>query len=99
MALESLRKACASDEVREMIELRMKAKRDEASRLEHARREVLEEGLEMGLVKGHQEGLEMGLAKGHQEGLLDVARKMREAGFSPDSISAMTGLRSEDLEA
>ena len=94
MALESMRKACAGDEVREMSELQMKARRDEASRLEHARREALEEGRQ----EGRQEGLEMGLVKGHQEGLLDVARKMREAGFAPDSITAMTGLRPEVLE-
>ena len=37
MALESMRKAQASDEVRELIELRLKARHDEATWLYHAR--------------------------------------------------------------
>ena len=39
MALDAMRRACASDEVREMIELRKKAMRDEATRMERARDE------------------------------------------------------------
>ncbi len=114
MALDAMRKACASDEVREMIEMRMKAKRDEASRMERVLREGLEKGLEEGLERGLEEGLERGLEKGlergRQEGLekglelglqrgrLDAAKKMRDAGLGPDAILAVTGLRPEDLD-
>ncbi|MEW6284296.1 MAG: Rpn family recombination-promoting nuclease/putative transposase [Candidatus Eremiobacterota bacterium] len=106
MALDSMRKACASDEVREMVEMRMKALRDEATRLEHA----LEEGLKKGIEKGIEKGLEKGLEKGREEGrkdgleegrrqaLRETAQRMREAGLSLESITRATGLGAEDLE-
>jgi len=44
MALEKMRQASASEQVREMIEFRRKAEHDEATRLESARLDGLEEG-------------------------------------------------------
>lgn len=48
-AVDSMRKAYARDEVREMIEARVKAERDEISRLHHARQEGRQEGREEAL--------------------------------------------------
>ncbi len=86
MALESMRKACASDQVRELIELRRKAAHDEATRLEDA----IERGLERGLERGREEGLE--------RGRVETARRLRDAGVPLETILAATGLRPEDLE-
>jgi predicted transposase/invertase (TIGR01784 family) len=44
MAVESMRKAYARDEVRELIEAREKAERDQISRLKQAHREGHREG-------------------------------------------------------
>lgn len=82
MALEAMRKACASDRVRELIEMRRKAAHDEATRLEDA--------LEQGLERGREEGLE--------RGRVETARRLRDAGVPLDTILAATGLRPEDLE-
>ena len=55
MAIDSMRKAYARDEVRELIAAQEKAERDEISRLEYARSQGLKEGLEQGLEKGREE--------------------------------------------
>ncbi len=43
MALDPMRSACACDEVRELVAMRLRALREEASRLSHARQEGLQE--------------------------------------------------------
>jgi len=92
MALDAMRRASASQEVREMIEFRRKAEHDEASRLEHARNE--------GLEKGREEGLEKGLEKGREEGarrtLIATARRMREDGLDDETIHRVTGLSPDE---
>lgn len=60
MAIESMREASASQQVREIMEARLKAGWDEANRLEEAR--------EKGFEKGHQEGLEEGRQEGPATG-------------------------------
>ncbi|MEW6281376.1 MAG: Rpn family recombination-promoting nuclease/putative transposase [Candidatus Eremiobacterota bacterium] len=89
MALDAMRKACASDEVRELIELRMKALRDEATRLEGAIERALEKGRDEGREEGREEG---------RRALLETAQRMREAGLAPDLIARMIGSGLEDLE-
>jgi len=98
MALESMRKAQASDEVRELIELRLKAQHDEATRLYYAREEALQEGLQKGLQKGLQEGRQEGLQEGRREMQRQTARQMLEAGLDWASITRFTGLVPKDLE-
>jgi len=94
MALDSMRRAYASDEVRELVEMRMKARRDEATRLYFARQEGLQEGRQEGLQEGRQEGLQ----EGEHRALVAVARRMLETGADWDSIARVTGLRPEDLQ-
>ncbi|MEW6280030.1 MAG: Rpn family recombination-promoting nuclease/putative transposase [Candidatus Eremiobacterota bacterium] len=91
MALEGMRRACASDEVRELVESRMKAMRDWASRLEHAHQEGREEG--------RAEGVQEGLQRGERKALLETARRMREAGIPAEVIATVTGLRPEALDS
>lgn len=60
MALDSMRRAYASDEVREMVEMRLKAQHDEASRLYEARQEGLQEGESRALSSVARRMLEAG---------------------------------------
>ena len=57
---------------------------------EEAREDGLEEGLEKGLRKGRQEGL--------NEGHIEVARKMKKAGYPITDIAEITGLSAETIE-
>ncbi len=103
MAIDSMRKAYARDEVREMIEAREKAERDEISRLHHARQEGLHEGREAGLQEGReaglQEGREAGLQEGRQEGLRMAALGMASAGLGREQIANALGLTDQQLDA
>jgi predicted transposase/invertase (TIGR01784 family) len=87
MAVESLRKAYASDEVREMIRAREKAQLDYLSGLEGARQEGLEKGLEKGLEEGRQESLQA------------VTRRMIALGFTTEQIQQATGANIEQVRA
>ncbi len=64
MALKAYRQVSASEEVREMLEFRMKAERDEATRLSRARKEDREQGLEQGRLRGKIEAAQRMLAAG-----------------------------------
>lgn len=86
MALEGMRKARASDEVRELLELRRKAEHDEATRLERA----VQEAERRGNLEGER--------KGERKALLDTARKMREKGIALETILEVTGLGVDDLK-
>ncbi len=90
MALDSMRNARADYEVRELIEMRMKAVRDEATRMEQAHLD----GVAKGLERGRQEGLEQA-----RQALLETARRMLEEGMPPESVARLTGLRLQDLES
>ena len=89
MAIDSMRKAYARDEIREMIEAREKAERDEISRLHQARKEGLEKGLEQGLEKG----LEQGLEQGRKQLLLQLFR----SGFSKQDLMEKAGATEVEL--
>ncbi len=82
MALNAMRQARASDQVRELIELRRKASHEWATSMEQA----------------HLEGLEKGVEKGRKEGVCEMARRMRREGMASDVISRLTGLSPEEFE-
>jgi flagellar biosynthesis/type III secretory pathway protein FliH len=98
MALDAMRRASASEEVREMIEFRRKAEHDEATRLEQARNEGVDQGVKKGVEQGMKEGMEQGTAKGRREALIATARKMREAGMDEETIRTITGLAPGDID-
>ena len=77
MALKSMRRAYASDEVREIIEARLKAQRDEASRLEHA--------TQQGVQQGVQE-TEQRIARRMMEQGVDSAIIFHATGLRPDQF-------------
>jgi predicted transposase/invertase (TIGR01784 family) len=78
-----------------IYEARLKAQRDEYSRLQGARQEGLEEGLEEGRQEGLEEGLEKGLEKGRQE----VARALKALGIPVEKITQATGLSPDKIAA
>lgn len=93
MALESMRHARASDEVRELIEARLKAGHDLATRLEAAESRGVQRGLEQGIERGIEQGIERGI----EQGMKSVATRLRDQGFDDETIFKATGLRLQDL--
>lgn len=91
LGLDGVRAVSASAEVGEMVDVRMKALRDQATRLERAR----QEGFQQGFLEGFREGFQ----EGFQEARREVAQRMLEAGIGPETIVDMTGIRPEDPEA
>ena len=53
------------------------------------------EGREEGLAEGREEGLAEGLTNGR----LDMAKKMKALGVSPEIICQTSGLRAEEVKA
>lgn len=87
MAIDSLQKAYARDEVREMIRAREKARRDYLSGMKEAEKQ----GLARGLAEGRTEGL--------AEGRTEVARQMLSRGLERSLIQEVTGLSESELSA
>ena len=63
--------------------------------LNTSRTKGIVEGYHEGKAEGLQEGLEKGREQGRAEGeknkILEITRKMREEGYSPDEIARITG--------
>lgn len=87
MAMESMQKAYARDEIRELIKDREKARRDYLSGLDEAARQ--------GEAKGRAEGHAAGRLEERQE----VARQMLLRNLDPALIFQVTGLSDEELAA
>ena len=62
-----------------------------------------EEGLKVGREEGHKEGKEEGLKEGRAEGArqksFDIAKRMLENGIDIETISVLTGLTAEEVQA
>jgi predicted transposase/invertase (TIGR01784 family) len=89
MALDSMRRAYANDPIRELIEAREKAHKDELNRLHTATRE----GEARGLAKGLAEGLAEGKAR-----QLEAARALLASGVDAELIERTMGFTLEQLE-
>ncbi|MFN8578921.1 MAG: Rpn family recombination-promoting nuclease/putative transposase [Candidatus Sericytochromatia bacterium] len=68
MALNEMLKASRDDSVRELLEVKEKARHDEISKLHNAKLEGKIEGEQTGIAKGKIEGEQIGIAKGKIEG-------------------------------
>ncbi len=90
MALDAMRKASASEQVRELIEMREKASHDWATSMEDAEQK--------GVEKGRQEGRQEGRLEGRLEERVELARRMRQAGVPLEMLLKVTGLRPEDVD-
>jgi predicted transposase YdaD len=89
-----------------LYEARLKAQRDEYSRIRGAREEGLEEGLDKGRKEGLEEGREEGLDKGRKEGLEEgevnatrrIVLEMGNKGLDIGMIAAVTRLREGEVK-
>ena len=77
----------------------IKSQLDYQSGMEDARREGRAEGKKEGLAEGMKEGLAEGKKEGRTEGILEIARKMKNAGRPLSEITEFTGLPAETIEA
>ena len=77
-------------------------KKGEQAGLERGRQEGLEEGrqegLQEGFSQGEQAGLEKGMQTGEQIGLLKSAKKMLEAGMTPQEVANILDLSVQDIQ-
>lgn len=98
MALEGMRRARASEEVRELIEARRKAEHDYATRMEQAMEEGLARGLARGRELGLEQGRELGLEQGREAALRETARRLLAAGVDRSTVAETTGLPPEVVD-
>ncbi len=86
-----------SKEEKTMYDSKQKARWDNYSIMETAKREGLEMGKEEGLKEGLREGLREGLARGKEEKLA-IVLKLKKRGLSTEDISSITGLSIKEIE-
>lgn len=80
MAIDSLKKACADDEVRELIRMRAMARKDYVTAINIARDDGREEGREEGLKEGLKQ------AEQERQRAEQLAKRLRELGVDPDTL-------------
>ena len=78
-----LREMSADEKIREEARRREKRLHDEATALNHARKE--------GIKKGRAEGEAIGEARGRAEGIASVAEAMRKKGYTEEQIKDLLG--------
>lgn len=59
----------------------------------------LEQGRKQGLEQGRKQGLEQGLEQGKMEMQCNIAKNMKNKGFSAGDIAEMTGLEECEIES
>ncbi|MDR1301879.1 MAG: Rpn family recombination-promoting nuclease/putative transposase, partial [Treponema sp.] len=86
--------AMSEDEATRMLyEARLKAQRDDYSRMQGARQEGLEEGHREGRKEGQKEGREEGEAKATR----NIIREMNKSGIGVAAIAAITHLSEQEV--
>ena len=54
--------------------------------------------MEYATKEGQEKGLEQGREEGREEARLEMARKLKENGVSPEIIATTTGMTTEQVE-
>jgi predicted transposase/invertase (TIGR01784 family) len=76
---------------------------EQNSREATIRREAKAEGERIGFENGEKVGFEngekVGFENGEKQNSVDTARKMKTRGFDTETISDLTGLSEEEIEA
>jgi len=101
-ALHSLQMMSLDEETRRLYEAREMFLHDQATRMQEAK----EEGLEEGLMKGKEQGLEEGMMKGKKQGVEEgkkqeretVAKNLLSLGMDNEFVIKATGLDNSDIE-
>lgn len=94
-AKEQLEKIRADRELVSILLAEDIRERDEATRLNRAKREGLKEGEEIGLKKGEEMGKEIG----KKENRIEIACNMLKKGMNINIIAEITGLTINEIEA
>jgi predicted transposase/invertase (TIGR01784 family) len=88
-----LQEMSEDEENRMLYEARLKAQRDEYSRIQGALREGRREGRE----EGRQEGMEKGREEGSKEMAVRIALDLKNIGMPVEKIAMVTGLSPEEI--
>ena len=67
--------------------------------LEERMDEIREDGLEEGIKQGIEQGIKQGIEQGIKHGSLQIAKEMKEEGFSIEQIVKLTKLSKEEIES
>lgn len=94
MALQEMVRASNDETVRQILEMRSKARHEEASRLYQAEQRGIKKGKEEGKEEGKKEGKE----EGKEEERISIAKNMLKLKFPLDAISQVTGLTASEIE-
>jgi predicted transposase/invertase (TIGR01784 family) len=86
MALQEMVRASNDETVRQILEMRSKARHEEASRLYQAEQ------------RGKEEGKEEGIKEGEEKERISIAKNMLKLKFPLDAISQVTGLTASEIE-
>ena len=101
-ALHSLQMMSLDEETRRLYEAREMFLHDQATRMQEAKEEGLEEGLmkgkEQGLVEGMMKGKEQGVEEGKKQERETVAKNLLSLGMDNEFVIKATGLDKLDIE-
>ena len=95
IAYEELEKLSADELQKLEYEAREKAIRDHNSQMGSA----LRRGFKQGIQRGIEQGIQQGIQRGIEEERASLIRNMLKNGVTPESISKMTGISLEAIEA
>ena len=95
IAYEELEKLSADELEKLEYEAREKAIRDHNSQMGSA----LRRGFKQGIQRGIEQGIQQGIQRGIEEERASLIRNMLKNGVTPESISKMTGISLEAIEA
>ena len=91
-----IRRVDSADELEKLeYEAREKAIRDHNSQMGSA----LRRGFKQGIQRGIEQGIQQGIQRGIEEERASLIRNMLKNGVTPESISKMTGISLEAIEA
>ena len=84
--------------VQQILEMRSKARHEEASRLYQAEQRGIEKGIEKGKEEGRKEGKEEGRKEGEEKRNIEIAKNLLKLNFPVEAISQATGLTASEIE-
>jgi predicted transposase/invertase (TIGR01784 family) len=94
MALQEMVRASNDEMVRQILDMRSKARHEEASRLYQAE----QRGIEKGKEEGKKEGKEEGMKAGEEKEKISIAKNLLKLNFPVEAISQATGLTACEIE-
>ena len=97
-ALHSLQMMSLDEENRRLYEAREMFLHDQATRMQEAKEEGVEEGIMKGKEQGLVEGKEQGVKEGKQQERETVAKNLLSLGMDNEFVIKATGLDKSEIE-